>query len=286
MENTMTEYNVSTLPNNYKTYIPSRNMDPFFDVARFPIFAKSNTGEKEIAKDALFSPNGDVLGLVSKNYNIVNNVDVASLFDEFFSEMNVLSVRDHVSGNGEKWLRDYVVDEDKYSVTVDKDDHLKLKVTVSNGYDAKSGVKFAVSFWRQVCSNGMMGWKKEIGQSFSHFNKNVLEELDGLLNQGFGKVSEFAEAWQNWTQIPFTKKDFVGFVESRDYLTDKKKDNTISYYDPIMNKYKENETKWGAYNVLTAIATHHTNSRNKNVSNVFSNGYREMQRVTRDFWNY
>lgn len=282
----MTENNVSTLPTNYKAYFPSKNLDPFFDVSRLPVFAKSNTGDKEIAKDALFSPNGDVLGLVSKGYNLVNNVDVASLFDEFFSEMNVHSVKDHVSGNGEKWMRDYVVDEDKYSVTIDKDDHLKLKVTVSNGYDAKSGVKFAVSFWRQVCDNGMMGWKREIGQSFSHFNKNILGSLDEILNQGFGKVSEFADTWQSWTQIPFTKKDFVGFVESRDYLTDKKKNNTVSYYDGIMNKYNENETKWGAYNVLTAIATHYTNSRNNSVSNIFSNGYREMQRVTRDFWNY
>jgi len=286
MENTVTSYNVSTLPSNYNTYIPSRNLDPFFDVTRLPLFAKGESDNKEIERDALFSPTGDMLGVVSKNYKVVNNYDVASLFDEFFSDMSIYQVKDMVSGNGGKWLREYIVDEDKYSVTVDNNDELKLKVIISNGYDAKSGVKFDLAFWRQVCSNGMMGWRKQVGTRFSHFSDGILDKLEGLLNKGFSNVSEFANTWQSWNKIPFGKKEFEGFVNSRDYLSDKKKKNTIGYYEPIMSKFGEKETKWGSYNVLTAIATHYTSARDNNVANVFSNGYREMERVTRDFWNY
>ena len=51
-----------------------------------------------------------------------------------------------------------------------------------------------------------------------------------------------------------------------------------------MNRYDENETRWGAYNVLTGFATHQTRARQG--SNVFSAGYKQIETVTDDFYHY
>jgi len=287
----MTDLTVTTNTNLAEgvttNYIPAKNMNPFFDVTRCPLSTTFNGQPKDVARDALFSPNGDLLGVVSPKYNLVENKDVKAVFDEFFSSLNVYSVTDKVSGNGGKWLREYVLNEDKYTVHIsDKKEEIAMKVTIGNGYDGKTSVFMNFSAWRQVCSNGMMGWKKMIGRKFNHFTNDILDHLKNEIDKGFNGMSNNFETWEKWSKEKFTKNQFEGFVNSREYLSDKQKNVTNGLYIPVMNKFNEEETKWGAYNVLTAIATHHTQSRNKNVANDFSNGFRVMNRVTRDFYEY
>jgi len=270
-----------------KNYIPSKNMSPFFDVTRCPLTTTLNGQPKDVARDALFSPTGDLLGVVSPKYKLIQNHEVVGVFDEFFSGLDVMSVTDKVSGTGGKWLREYILNDDKYTVQIgDKKDELKTKVTVGNGYDGKTSVFMNFSAWRKVCSNGMFGWKQLIGRKFSHFTNGILDHLGNAVNFGFNEMQGNFETWDAWSRQKFTEKDFKGFVDSREYLSDKQKTATTNLYLPIMNKYKEEETKWGAYNVLTAIGTHHTSSRDKDVANDFSNGHRVITRVTKDFYRF
>ena len=267
-------------------YQPAKNMSPFFDVIRKPLSTEFQGGVLDVEKDVLLAPNGNVLGFVSRDYNIVKNEDVAALFDEYFSGIKIHSVKDMVSVSGEKWMREYVLDEDGYTVSIGNDDTIKTKVVICNGYDAKTSVGLAISAWRQVCSNGMMGWKRMIGTTFGHFLSDIINKLQSKIDTGFIEMKKNFGVWEMWTEESFNQKDFNEFVESRKFLSDKKKEKISGLYEPVMNKYKEQETRWGAYNVLTAIATHHIESRNKDVAKEFSNGYREMVRVTKDFWNY
>ena len=268
-------------------YIPAKNMSPFFDVARCPLTTTLNGAPKDVARDALFSPSGDLLGVVSPKYKLVHNNDVKNVFDEFFMGLDVHSVEDKVSGTGGKWMREYILNDDKYTVQIgDKKDEIKTKVTVGNGYDGKTSVFMNFSGWRMVCSNGMMGWKQLIGRKFSHFTNGILDHLRGAVDQGFQGMANNFETWEEWSKEKFTENQFKGFIDTREYLSDKQKDATTGLYLPVMNKFKEEETKWGAYNVLTAIATHHTASRNKDVANDFSNGHRVMTRITKDFYDY
>lgn len=224
------------------------------------------------------------MGVVSPRYSLVYNKDVAELFDEFFENYNVKVVQDKVSGNGSKWMRDYIISDDRYTVAIGKDDILRTKVTVYNGYDGKTSVGMTFSAWRQVCKNGMMGWKDIIGEKFSHFSKNILDYLKSTMDKGFAGMSSNFKMFEKWNDIPFTEVQFKGFIDDLEYLSDKQKEATKGLYIPIMNQYNEKATVWGAYNVLTAIATHHTSSRNNLVSNEFSNGYKTITRVTKDFF--
>ena len=266
-------------------YIPSKNLNPFFEVKRCALYADNN-GRVDTNRDGLFSENGDLLGIVSKRYSLVENKDVKTVFDDFFSKYKIHSIKDKVSTNGDKWIREYILDEDDYTVVVDNDDVLKTRVSIYNGYDGKTSVGLDISFFRQVCSNGMMGWKNAIGTKFSHFSNDIISKLENTLDNGFKNIVKNVDTFDEWSKIPFKEKDFEKFIDSRKYLSKKQKKATNGLYLPIKSEFKEKDTKWGGYNVLTAIATHHTASRNKDVDNVFSNGYKTISRVTKDFFEY
>jgi hypothetical protein len=267
-----------------ENYRPAKNMTPFFDITRKPLKTMFDGREINLGKEVILSPKGDVLGFVAPTYNIVMNEDVANIFDEHFSNYNVMSIQDKISTTGEKWMREYILNDSQYSVSIGNDDEIKTKIVIYNGYDAKTAVGFYISAWRQVCGNGMMGWKKMIGKTFGHFSSDIIPKLKGYIDTGFIEMKNNFGVWEMWKDQAFKEGDFHNFIDGRKYLSDKKKEKVNAFYTPIMNKYKENETKWGAYNVLTAIASHHITSRDKEVAQEFSNGYREMVRITRDFW--
>jgi len=282
------EINIMTysITNVTSNYVPAKNLSPFFEVTRAPMSAMVDGEYKTVARDALLSPNGDLMGVVSPRYKVVTNNSVVNVFDEFFSTLKIQKVVDRVSGNGAKWIRDYIIEDENYVVTIGKknDDVLKTKVSVSNGYDGKTSVSLDFSAYRQICSNGMMGWKKTIGTKFSHFSIDILSSLKSTLDVGFVGMKKNFNLFDTWTKIPYTEKQFMGFIDDRSYLSDKQKEATKGLYLPVMNQYKEEETVWGAYNVITAIATHHTASRNKSVDNIFSSGYKTMAKVAKDFF--
>ena len=216
----------------------------------------------------------------SKDNLFKGSKKVTNIFDSFFVNMKTHSVRDLVNNNGSKWRREYILDDDKYTVNIGKKkDQVKTKITVHNGYDGKTSVGVTFSAWREICSNGMMGWKKVIGKKFSHFNSKILDNLSNTINEGFTQLSNNFNKWESWSDTEYTEKDFQGFVDKADFLSDKQKKATIDMYKPIMVEYNEDSTKWGAYNVITAIASHHISSRNKKVPVEFSKGYSNMEKT-------
>ena len=66
------------------------------------------------------------------------------------------------------------------------------------------------------------------------------------------------------------------------YLSEKQAEGIKTLYPTIMNQYNESETKWGAYNVITAIATHHTKTPSTK-SHLFTQGYKRTERLAEDF---
>lgn len=277
--------NTALMTRTTNDYTPSLNLNPFFEITRTPLFSTFNGQQVSVARDALFSPNGDLMGIVSPRYKVVTNQQVVELFDEFFTGLSVLKVQDHVSTSGAKWIREYVLNDDQYTVTIgDKKEEIKTKVQIHNGYDGKTGVGVNIAAWRKICSNGMMGWKKLIGTNFSHFSAGILDLLKSAIDTGFTSMQDNFVTWEKWSKEPYTEKQFMGFVDNRDYLSDKQKEATKNLYIPVMNRFGENETKWGAYNVITAIATHYTASRDKKVSNVFSSAYKTIGKVAGDFY--
>jgi hypothetical protein len=256
--------------------------NPFFDVVRQPMFAELDGKRIETSREALINPEmGIVVGEVSKNYKVVTNSEVAKVFDDAFSHLSNYEVYDHLNGTTGRWCRDIILQDTDYTFNIGHGDTCKTKISVFNGYTGKQSAGFSVSAYRLVCSNGLMGWKNELSVSISHIRNGIVDEIR---NKFFQKVEVFqkkTEIWEAWADDKFTQKDFNLFINTREHLSDKMKEKFKGLYVPIMQQYGESQTRWGAYNVLTAIATHYTQARKG--SNVFSNAYKRVEKLVDEF---
>jgi hypothetical protein len=273
-------------------------VNPFFNVTREPAYATFNGVQVDTNRDALLDEKGSLLGLVSRSYNMVDNKDVKLYFDEAFDGFKVEKVEDHLSNNGSKWVREIVFGDDEFVREIVPGDAVNLKLKVWNGYDGKTAVGFGLEAYRQVCTNGMMGWGSVFSTSIAHVGNNVIDVIKNTFNNKFQNYVTVFDKMQEWTKKPFTFKDFETFVSDKikdevktdtkvvkvGYLSEKQAKGIMDLYPVVMNQYNEKENVWGAYNVLTAIATHHTATKSSN-SHLFTHGYKRMTRLTEDFVN-
>jgi hypothetical protein len=277
-----------------KTTAAVTTFTPFFDVVRNPAFVEFNGIKTEINKDVLLNgENGNILGIVSKQYELVHNNDVRDYFDEAFMGYDVSVLDDHTSNNGDKWIREVVFNDDEFMRDIVADDTVKLKLKIWNGYTGTTSVGFALEGYRLVCSNGMMGWKDMFSTKLPHWGNDIIGTIrDGFKNQ-FNNYLNVFDKMNGWSGKGFTQDDFKKFIKSHTkdkgdktttvkYLSEKQGDVITGLYPAVMNQYNESETMWGAYNVLTAIGTHHTTTKSTN-SHLFTQGYGRMEKLTESF---
>jgi len=256
--------------------------NPFFGIRKEGLYTESGISLDN--KVALINEDtNEVLGTVSTGYEVVPNQVISDLFDSAFTSYNKSIVKDHLDSTGKRWKRQIIFDTDELNFDINnKGDMVGLMVEIVNGYDGSTSYGFDISGYRYFCENGMVVGKKNLlSERFYHFNNNS-EQLLLSFESKFTNFKDNIETWKRWNEIPFTKNQFNKFVEGRKYLSDKMQGTIQGYYDGIMNEYNENETMWGAYNVLTAISTHKTKARNG--SNIFSNGYKTINKLENDFY--
>ncbi len=260
-------------------------MNPFFNVERRPLFTEFAGKTIRSNNDALINVDTNkIVGEVGSSYKVVTNSEVSALFDEAFDNVPVHTISDHLDNNGSRWRREIVLDGDDYTFLVGNDDACKMKVTVFNGYSGKNAVGFNVSGWRQVCSNGMFGWAKLLTVSLPHVKSGIVEHIRKSFSKKLDIFNEKSKLWQEWANIEFTQDDYDLFIDTREYLSDKMKKRYKGLYEPITNRFNQDETKWGAYNVFTAIATHYTQARGG--SHVFSEAYKRAEKLALDFGSF
>lgn len=263
--------------------------NPFFNVGRTPAFAEIGGEKVDIGKDILFrEDDGKQIGIVSKDYKVVENAEVAKVFDDAFADIQVQSVKDHLNGTLSSWRREIIVDDPRFTYAVKGEDITKLKINIFNGYNplyhGRSSAGYEITAWRQVCSNGMMGWSRAYGLGLAHLYEDAIDRIRSSYDINVGKFQAEVNVWKEWTEIPFTEEDFGVFIDTRKGLSDKMKDNYKGFFVPTLEKYGDDETKWGAYNVLTAIASHEVKARSG--SPVFSAGYKRMGKLCKEMYNY
>jgi len=261
-------------------YQEKRN--PFFNVRKETVHTSSGI---DIPKVALINDEtDDVLGLVSENYELISNSAVNSLFDEALNGLKIDTVHDHLDAITRRWRRRILFGGDAFNFEVLPGDTVGLLLEIFNGYDARTAFGFELMGYRSICENGqILGKRSLFRESFAHY----VENPERLRLSVDGKLEAFKDnvlTWTEWTQIPFTQENFNVFVDSRDYLGKKVADTIKDAYEPTMNDQNLNEDKYGAYNVLTFLATHATKARSG--SNVFSARHNTINRMASDLYDY
>lgn len=263
--------------------------NPFFEVIRNPLYTEYKGKSVRVPKDALLSEEGDVLGVVGKDYKLITNEEVNQIVEDAVSDLQVYSTRDHLNGKGNKWTRSLILDDSEFTTDIDTNDHVKTKIDIYNSYSGKDAAGFSLSAWRLICDNGLKGWKNIASFPFYHIHEGLHEKIRESFEAIFSKFRTNFTIWETWAETPFGKEEFYSFIErnkkentEKGILSEKQGDGIKDLYPQIVNQYNEKETVWGCYNVLTAIATHHVKARKG--SNIYSQGYSRLSRLIDNFY--
>jgi len=260
--------------------------NPFFEIRKENVIT-TDTG-MDCGKVALINQetNG-ILGLVSPNYVPILNKDIANLFDDALTPFDIKDVSDHMNASTSKWKRHYIIGDNFAEVL--PGDSVGLLVEVGNGFDGKTSHFYNIMGYRDRCSNGQVFGRNDLySESYRHFT--TPDKLAETLLSKFEMVFKNIEIWKAWSDVPFTKEQFTQFVEAHNnendrYLTQNISKELIENFQIILDKQKLEATKYGAYNVLTYYLTHETKARGE-ASHIFSNSYRNVSRLTADFYEW
>jgi len=257
--------------------------DPFFNIRKERI--KTEGSDILIDKVALINDEtNDVLGLVSPNYQVVSNEAVNDLFMNALDGTSVKETHDHLDSGTKKWRRRFIFDDDRTNVEITPGDNVNILLEVFNGYDARTSFGFNLMAYRWICENGqVMGKESLFRESYAHYIDSP-DKLRQSFTMKYDAYKDTTLQWREWTQISFNEKNFEDFISKRDYLGNRVKESIVESYEPVMNQEKLNENKWGAFNVLTYLATHDTKARKG--SNVFSARHKNINRVAADLYLY
>jgi len=272
-------------------YKESRN--PFFDIQKETVITDS--GIVVPNKQALINAETkNVLGLVSPNYEVVTNGEVDDLFQEAIKDLSIEKVVDHMDAETKRWKRQIVFNDERLNFEIVKSDIVGILLEIHNGFTGRTSFGYNLMGYRWICENGMvMGKKSLFSESYAHYVDSP-EALRDSFNMKFENFQKTADVWSSWSEIDFNRENFSLFVESHtkstdvksadQYVTPKVSEAIIESYEPMMNLHKLSENKWGAFNVLTALATHKTQARNG--SNLFSNRYNTINRLAADLYHW
>lgn len=262
------------------SYNEERN--PFFDVREESVYTDSGI---TIPKKALINDEtNEVIGIVSENYEMITNDDVNILFDEALNGVEVEEIQDHMDATTQRWRRRIILGGDDFTFDVLPGDCVGLLLEIFNGYNARTAFGYELMGYRHFCSNGqILGKRSLFRESYAHYVDNP-EKLRLSVNSKMDGFRENVLTWKEWTQIPFSQSNFDNFVDSRSYIGKKVAENIKERYEPVINNQELDENKYGAYNVLTYLATHDTKARKG--SNIFSARHNAINRMAGDLYNY
>ncbi|MEP2469921.1 DUF932 domain-containing protein [Ekhidna sp.] len=154
----------------------------------------SDTNFADDLPSAIYSPDHNkVLSFCSGNYQLTENEELFSpvieLAQSVLGDVQIITK----SYDDRRFYVDIIGDRRLYEVT--KNDKICPMISIKNSYDGTVKQGFSLSYFRQICSNGMKGFAKEYSFESKHSkDKNILAELPilkkDLLNIKM-KIEEF-----------------------------------------------------------------------------------------------
>jgi len=146
--------------------IPTQTADYDFVVEQVPLF------DAEGRRSGFFgnqrTDTGDVLGVTSDRYGIVNHGTLIDTGEEAFAAANLgeYDRKVYVTGDGARLKAHYDFRNQTRALKVG--DEVGLRLTLQNSFDRSLRVSFALGMLRLVCTNGMTTLENEVSMTKKH----------------------------------------------------------------------------------------------------------------------
>lgn len=209
---------------------------------------------------------GEVLGLVSKRYKLVQNRTLYDAMQDMGNELGLKLYQVNVCKNRAFTSFQYSFGE-KHQVAVEgsvlNNDVIQFGVEAINTFDGLGGLPtgcIRFSARRLVCLNGMMLLKEfaRIGfnnlPDFANYKSSNLREV---LNNRVDRILSQANTWKEWTRFTPDRLKVSEFIFPR--FRKKTAGDLLNRYNDSVDK-----SLWGLYNLITAYITHELKSRDLN----------------------
>jgi len=204
---------------------------------------------------------GDILGICTEQYNIVQNEDIFSKADEAIESRGLTptSKRIVVSDGGAKVRGIYDFTNEVKKVKSVGDD-MGFRLIVNNSFDRSLRISFQLGLLRLVCTNGMTTLEKEFDLTKKHSSQCKLDDLltDDNLDKAFGKFEASLGVYDRLAGVKLKQEEGLNILQRL------AKANTISekLREGIANiwnnpTYKEDKAR-NLYNLNNAVTQYVT----------------------------
>lgn len=227
-----------------------------FQVEQTPLFAN---GQETRFLGNVRKDTGECLGVVTEQYNLMQNTDLFGSVEELFKSRNLgaFTRKEIVTGGGSRVRGVYTFQE--RGMKIQKDD-IFFRLTVQNSFDGSLRVAFKAGLFRLVCSNGATSpvgglvnlTKKHTDALNLSFAGHA---LDSCL-ENFSKAGEQLEvmARKTITQIE-GRKLLNGLVKSK-AISERQSNEVARVWDAPTFREDADRTVYNLWNAVTQTTTH------------------------------
>ena len=212
-------------------------------------------------KAVVRSDNGAQLGIVGKDYSIVQSIHAFALGD-FFKETKGAEFDSVVIiDGGRKVHLSMVVGE----FEVKKGDPMREKITMINSFDGSSAQSTIFEVERLICLNGLRGWRKDSQISVRHSGdvESKLKAAYMISDYASEHFERFTITCKELTNKIADKKMVDAFIEEMvGDLKSTRSQNQAASITNLFNHGKGNngESAWDLYNGYTEYMDHFNGS--------------------------
>lgn len=237
-------------------------------VSRCKVYAKSSDDDDLILtdRDGLYREDTkEILGVVSKRYNILQNEDMFSFADCLIGDSVKYETAGSLFGGKQvfataKWQKEWSVG----------DDSIRLYLLLSNCHNGLGQFKVAVTPVRVVCNNTLQFALRSTVRDYSikHFT-NILSRVDeakATLRISSKYMTDFVEFGNRLTEKRLTPEAVEHFVDKLFDRTEGMSKRSRTMFDFKVNNFEKcydrddlksyRNTPWALVNAVSDYATH------------------------------
>lgn len=162
---------------------------------------------------AIYCPSmNKVLHLSGRNYTLVTNEElIGPIYDKLSKLFGESGLQIECFNEDDRRFSARFILKDKVLKVANKD-FVNAMIEVQNSYDGTLRHSISLSFYRQICTNGLMGWRKESTISHKH-NSDYLLNLDHVLTR-LNKLEEDLQKFQLLSERLVTSKEIEQISEA------------------------------------------------------------------------
>jgi len=221
-------------------------------VRKFPLGAELQFAN---VRDFAIVGNEDrIWQVASAGYSLVQHETVINSVVQEMATLGLEGLKGHVdtwNHGGRMWVK-FITGKTFEPFAGDKFNH---GIWFANSYDGSTAVQGGYYAWRQVCSNGMMGWAREIAARQIHLGIKGISEW---IREAIGKIRANEETFERLIQqaAQVRLSEDLEIVLKRLSVGPK----TIEKLEKRLENY-QNVTAYDVANAITAYATHDLKER-------------------------